>query len=97
MIKFDLNLTTYIFGSLEGVEYQSTDVAEVNAQLAAWWDANQDSFEYVDNSRFCLVGDLESEKQYDDVAFGGCCGSHDEQIGPSPLGNSYRFGFNHGH
>lgn len=74
------------------------DGAWLRQRVDAFWalPENQD-MECVDNHRIALVGVLSEEAAYDFVRDGGCCGSFDTVMGPSPMGRSYRYGFNYGH
>lgn len=53
--------------------------------------------DYSDNARYCLVGNVIANAEYDKRANNGCCGSYDE-IHHCPYdGNDYMIGFNFGH
>jgi hypothetical protein len=72
----------------------------VHAAIHRWRrenDPNGDRFEYSDNTRIAIKGDLGSELVYEDRRDAGCCGSVDVELGPSPTGRTYLFGFNYGH
>ena len=68
-------------------------------EISAWIDANggSDEFECSDNFRLCQVGDPIGESEYGEIRNSGCCGSVDIEIGPSPAGHFYHYGFNYGH
>lgn len=57
----------------------------------------QSNEDCVDNLRWCLVGDQESEGAYEDAKDRGCCGAHDEEWTDLATGLEYRIGFNYGH
>lgn len=57
---------------------------------------DSEEYEYADSERICIVGDLESEKLYNEIAERGCCGSFDKKY-EIPGGIKIKFGFNYGH
>ena len=68
------------------------------AAISKWWDVNDPNgytYEYVDNERYAVKGNVEQETGYDYMRMGGCCGFMDTEIevGSSTL----LFGFNYGH
>lgn len=69
----------------------------VQATAGFWAEAEDGEYECVDNHRLALVGEASDEAEYDEAARTGCCGSVDVELGPSPSGRTYRYGFNHGH
>jgi hypothetical protein len=75
--------------------YGSADSAFVHEQITALYDEIDDPC--IDNVRFALVGDPQSECDYDAARDTGCCGSVDRRVGPSPSGRFYMIGFNYGH
>ena len=80
-----------------GLRYGDAEANWLREQASAFWDEHDGEFECVDNARVCRVGDEEDEARYDEEARTGCCGSHEDEVGPSPGGHRYRHGFNHGH
>lgn len=50
-----------------------------------------------DNHRYALKGDQTSEAAFEERESHGCCGSYRTEVGPSPLGHIYLYGFNYGH
>lgn len=75
--------------------------AAFERKVAEFW-AQPDAesiYEYVDRSRTCRVGNAEEERAFDDIAAGGCCGSHEvEWELDIPSGKAtVRYGFNYGH
>jgi hypothetical protein len=50
-----------------------------------------------DNYRLALKGDTKGEEEFEDAERSGCCGQVRHEIGPSPCGNTYLYGFNFGH
>jgi hypothetical protein len=75
------------------------EAAFLVCEIGAWFEANggNDEFDCSDNFRLCRVGDPIGEAEYEEIRNGGCCGSVDTEIGPSPAGHVYRYGFNYGH
>lgn len=69
----------------------------VRSQLEAFWLNPDNDFEYTDNFRLARKGDADDEAAYEETRRGGCCGYHDIEIGPSPGGYTYLYGFNFGH
>lgn len=73
-----------------------------DSQLRLWVldtvrkEAESPYFEYVDNFRWCRVGNQQEELLYKRRLARGCCGFRDwEAIDPN--GQIWKFGFNHGH
>ena len=65
--------------------------------VAAMMVVAEEDYEYVDNVRVARVGDKAEEEAYEDQKQHGCCGYYDDEVGPSPGGHQYRWGFNYGH
>lgn len=72
------------------------EAAWLQRQVAAFWDRAGD-YECVDNTRLARSGDPAEVCAYEAAREGGCCGSEDVELGPSPRGHVYLYGFNHGH
>ncbi len=73
----------------------------LRAELDAWWMSqataefpDDEPFPCADNFRLALKGD---EASYEEAVCNGCCGSVDIEVGPSPSGRTYLYGFNYGH
>jgi hypothetical protein len=70
----------------------------LQGMIGDFWDSTEPyEYECVDNTRLAC-GSSEAELDaYEVLVQSGCCGFVDMRFGPSPNGNSYRYGFNHGH
>lgn len=86
---------------MEDTARYGEDAVWLKAEIDAWWEAEQASagddqpYEFCDSFRLALKGNAEEEAAFDAAVT--CCGSVDVELGPSPLGNRYIYGFNHGH
>ena len=80
----------------EETKFGVEEAAFINNATNAWF-ATEGEFECSDNFRLCRIGDLAGEAEYEDARNDGCCGFIDIEIGPSPAGHKYRYGFNYGH
>lgn len=83
----------------EETKFGVDEAAFIQRETSAWFEANggYEEFECSDNFRLCRVGDFDGEDEYEAARNDGCCGSVDIEIGPSPAGHKYRYGFNYGH
>lgn len=71
---------------------------EQKLAVQAWWEANDPDeylFDFVDNERYAIQGNLDQEREYERCRANGCCGSMDViiEVGDVKL----MFGFNYGH
>lgn len=79
-------------------KYGTRDADWIDQQLFAFWDANgPDGYDCVDNHRLARKSDAADMEAYETAANLGCCGSYEGQLGPSPDGHMYVWGFNYGH
>lgn len=75
----------------------------VENQITKFWQAHIDGrtgredFEYADNTRLAVLGDVEDMKRFQEIEDSGCCGSYTTRFGPSPMNFIYIYGFNYGH
>jgi len=63
--------------------------------IAKWWEENGDGYEYADNFRHAIVGNVEQEQEYKRIYDGGCCGACDVLLEVD--GETLMYGFNYGH
>jgi len=52
---------------------------------------------YIDNWRWCLVGDKKAEAKFAVAEARGCCGFAFKEVVHPKSGNTYKIGFNFGH
>lgn len=84
---------------LRGIGHEIAE--KVDYMLAVWaqrefYRVADDDYECVDNDRWCRVGFADEEADYAKAADLGCCGFCDWEV-TDDSGQSWRFGFNHGH
>lgn len=80
------------------LQYQDLTEAQKEA-IALWWEENDPDgyvYDYVDNRRYAVAGNIEQQEAYDDLRMGGCCGFLDVEL-DLPDGSVLWFGFNYGH
>lgn len=98
-VKYD-RVNQGLWKAINGYEYEA-----VNKAIEEHCEENRIEmhYEFMDNYRYAIVGDEDSEKQYEVCQMKGCCGSYEEVITvdtSSHYQNSsieIRFGFNYGH
>ena len=78
-------------------QFGAEEAQWLSGELKKFWDSVDESdYENSDNFRMAIKGGP-SEAAYEDARADGCCGFSDIEIGPSPLGHTYLYGFNYGH
>jgi len=72
---------------------------EQKKAVVLWWienDPNEIIFEYSDNFRYAIKGDIDSVNEYEKLRERGCCGELDIEFTMSD-GSVLMYGFNYGH
>jgi hypothetical protein len=80
------------------MQYEDLTEEQVQA-IAHWWiknDPNEYYFEYNDNFRYAIKGDVDSVNEYERLRERGCCGELDIELTMSD-GSVLMYGFNYGH
>ena len=76
-----------------------TITASQRRAVVAWHaknDPNGDDFEFQDNHRYAVKGDLAQERAYESARDHGCCGFVDVEL-TCDDGSVLLYGFNYGH
>lgn len=71
---------------------------EQRAAVDAWETANNDDqqYDFQDNRRYAVVGNVEQATEYESIKDQGCCGFRDVELECSD-GTTIWYGFNYGH
>lgn len=87
--------------SIEKIQFILSDRAlktvpdKILQEICSIIESEEFSHENIDNFRACLVGDAVGEKEFQEMADSGCCGSFEKTIELDGL--QYKVGFNYGH